>query len=172
MGGQDKGLIPFSGKPLIEHTAENLTQQGATFIINANRNQNIYQRYADTFSDLNQDFQGPLAGMQAAMTHHQADWYGFVPCDTPHLPANLIQTMQQAIDNEHEILVAYDGSYIQPTVAMLKCTTKPKLEAFLAQGNRKLRQFYQQCQTKQIDFSDQPQAFVNLNTREELASYE
>ena len=38
MGGIDKGLVPFMGKPLIEHAIARLSPQVTTILINANRN--------------------------------------------------------------------------------------------------------------------------------------
>lgn len=38
MGGIDKGLIPFHGKPLIESAITRLKPQVKTILINANRN--------------------------------------------------------------------------------------------------------------------------------------
>jgi molybdopterin-guanine dinucleotide biosynthesis protein A len=45
MGGIDKGLIPFLGKPLIEHAIHRLGPQVSNLVINANRNQDIYSQY-------------------------------------------------------------------------------------------------------------------------------
>lgn len=45
MGGIDKGLIPFQGKPLIEHAINRLGPQVANLVINANRNQTVYSQY-------------------------------------------------------------------------------------------------------------------------------
>jgi len=44
MGGQDKGLIEFDGKPLAALLVDNLRQQAVDIVINANRNHAQYQR--------------------------------------------------------------------------------------------------------------------------------
>ena len=43
MGGQDKGLIEFNGKPLVSILIDKLEQQSGERIINANRNQQRYR---------------------------------------------------------------------------------------------------------------------------------
>ena len=61
MGGIDKGLIPFQGKPLIEHAINRLGPQVANLVINANRNQTVYSQYGyPIVADENQDYAGRL----------------------------------------------------------------------------------------------------------------
>ena len=45
MGGIDKGLIPFHGKPLIESAIAKLKPQVQTIVINANRSITKYATY-------------------------------------------------------------------------------------------------------------------------------
>ena len=171
MGGQDKGLIPLNNKPLIDYVFQTLSQQGANVAINANRNHAIYQAYGPVFSDCFEGFQGPLGGMHAAFSTLSTPWIGFVPCDCPHLPGNLLQKMYDAIEANTEILVAHDGTSIQPVVTLIKNSVFERLEAFLKEGNRKIILFYDLCNTQRVDFSESHNAFINLNTPEELIQY-
>ncbi len=45
MGGQDKGLLDFGGRLMIEIIIEALENQRIDIVINANRNQSTYQSY-------------------------------------------------------------------------------------------------------------------------------
>lgn len=45
MGGQDKGLLPLAGEPLIVHSIRRLQPQVAELLISANRNLAIYQTF-------------------------------------------------------------------------------------------------------------------------------
>lgn len=90
MGGQDKGLVPLLSKPLYQYILARLSPQVGQVIINANRNQARYRESQLTvISDLNSDFSGPLAGMQAALHYAKTEWLLFVPCDVPDFPLNL-----------------------------------------------------------------------------------
>jgi molybdopterin-guanine dinucleotide biosynthesis protein A len=171
MGGQDKGLVTLNQKPLIEYVYECLDQQGAKIAINANRNLTIYNQYGEVFKDDISDFPGPLGGMQAALTHLEQDWIGFVPCDCPNLPKNLLQKMYKAIDKETEILVAHDGANMQPVVTMLHKKVLARLNDFLKNGDRKIVLLYQICNTKMVDFTQEKDCFINLNTPDELKKY-
>lgn len=171
MGGQDKGLVTLNNKPLIEYVFERLLSQGATVAINANRNQNVYRRYGPVFGDDIQGFPGPLGGMHAAMAQLGTQWLGFVPCDSPNLPLQLLNKMYAAIEPNTEILVAHDGQSIQPVVTLMKRDIFNRLDRFLANGDRKIVLLHALCQTKLVDFSDYPDAFINLNTPQELDQY-
>ena len=61
MGGADKGLVLFNGKPLIEYVIDALEPQVGCLLINANRNHEIYRSYKfDVISDELEDYCGQL----------------------------------------------------------------------------------------------------------------
>ncbi|MFT7682856.1 MAG: molybdopterin-guanine dinucleotide biosynthesis protein A [Moritella dasanensis] len=172
MGGNDKGLVQLAGKAMIEHVIDTLAPQTTHIAINANRNQDSYGQYGPVFGDQLQGYPGPLGGMHAAILHlTDAEWIGFVPCDCPQLPHDLVARMAAACQADTDILVAHDGDHIQPVVTLLHRRILPKLEAFLDNGDRKIILLYRQCNMLTVDFSDQPNAFVNLNTPAELAQF-
>ena len=45
LGGQDKGLLDWNGKPLVETLIDQLQKQRLDIVINANRNQDRYCAY-------------------------------------------------------------------------------------------------------------------------------
>lgn len=169
MGGNDKGLIEFNGKPLIEHVLERLGTQTQSITINANRNHDKYGHYAPVISDSYPDYPGPLGGIHAGLASAQTDWVGFVPCDSPFVDESVVEKFCQAVKQDSDILVAHDGDFHQPVFTMFHKRVLPKLEAFLERGDRKIILLYKECHTEYVDFSDNPKCFVNLNTPEELA---
>lgn len=169
MGGKDKGLMDFNGKPLIEIICEKLNPQVANLMINANRNIECYSQYAPTFKDQITGFAGPLAGVHSALKHSSHfEWVGVVPCDSPNLPCNFVQRFIESNIKDDEILVAYDGQHIQPVFALYHRSVLPKLEIFLKNGDRKIKLFLEQCKIQHVDFTCYPEMFVNLNTPTEL----
>ncbi|PSU34740.1 molybdenum cofactor guanylyltransferase MobA [Photobacterium lutimaris] len=171
MGGNDKGLVTLAGRAMIEHVIDILGTQTASITINANRNQDTYRQYGTVFGDHIKNYPGPLGGMHAALHHLDTEWVGFVPCDCPALPADLVTRMSNACDSNTDIAVAHDGEHIQPVVTLVNRRVLPKLEQFLENGDRKIILLYRQCNMITVDFSDQPNAFVNLNTPEELEQF-
>lgn len=171
MGGKDKGLIELNGKPLIEHVLDKLSPQVTTIAINANRNHDIYQKFAPVFGDEVANFPGPLGGIHAGLKHCSSDWVGFVPCDSPNITPDVVERFCSSVKAEHDILVAHDGDYLQPVFTLFHRRVLPKLSAFLERGERKIILLYKECNTHYVDFSDSPECFVNLNTPEELEQF-
>ncbi|NAW69916.1 molybdenum cofactor guanylyltransferase MobA [Vibrio sp. V27_P1S3P104] len=171
MGGKDKGLIKLNGKPLIEHILERLTPQAKHVLINANRNQLDYEKYAPVVSDRVEHYPGPLGGIHAGLTYAKTDWVGFIPCDSPLLCEDFVTRFCNAVTTESEILVAHDGQHQQPVFTLFHRRVLPRLEAFLTRGDRKIILLYEECHTEYVDFSDRPSCFFNLNTPQELAQF-
>ncbi|MFA1560096.1 molybdenum cofactor guanylyltransferase MobA [Aliivibrio fischeri] len=171
MGGKDKGFVLFQDKPLIEHALDTLTSQTDQIAINANRSIEEYSRYGVTFPDQFSEYPGPLAGMHSGLVNMNSDWVGFIPCDSPNLPSNLVSLLCNAVKEDTDIVVAHDGEYMQPVVTLMHKRIIPKIDAFLTRGDRKIILLYKECNTVFADFSDYPNAFINLNSPQELEQF-
>ncbi len=169
MGGRDKGLVELKGRPLIAHVIEAIEPQVSHLLINANRNQPVYARFGPpVLPDELDDFQGPLAGILTAMRKVPTPLLLVVPCDAPHLPADLGTRLWRAMaDADTEIAVAHDGNHLQPVHALITTALADDLESYLGSGKRKIDQWYTQHRMVVVDFSDRPEAFVNINTLDE-----
>ncbi len=172
MGGEDKGWVALAGRPLIDHVLERLRPQVDEVLINANRSQTRYQALAPVISDDNNDYLGPLAGMQAGLAAAHHDWVLFVPCDGPALPHDLMNRFRAALTPDTELVVAHDGDWLQPVVALLHKSLLPSLTHALAEGERKIDIWFARHKMAVVSFADQPDAFINLNSPAELAAYE
>ncbi len=170
LGSQDKGLVAYQGKNLIEHVIERIKPQVDHILINANRNQERYKKLG--YSVINDDlsnFQGPLAGFATAMKAVKTDYIVTLPCDGPLLPLDLVSRMTaQLKNNSLNIAVAHNGDRLQPVYAMIPVVLIDSLEAYLANGDRKVDLWYAGHKTSLVDFSDQPDAFFNINRKEDL----
>lgn len=172
MGGEDKGWVALAGRPLIDHVLERLRPQVDEVLINANRSQTRYQALAPVISDDNNDYLGPLAGMQAGLAAARHDWVLFVPCDGPALPHDLMSRLRAALTPDTELVVAHDGDWLQPVVALLHKSLLPSLTHALAEGERKIDIWFARHRMAVVSFAEQPDAFINLNSPAELAAYE
>lgn len=169
LGGQDKGLVQYKNKALIEHVLERLEPQVNSILINANRNQQHYEQYGHpVINDELSDFQGPLAGFATAMKTASTDYIVTLPCDGPNLPRDLVSRMIKKLQNDSQsIAVAHNGDRLQPVYALIPIVLIDSLEAFLRNGDRKIDLWYAQHKTVLVDFSDKPEAFFNINTEEQ-----
>jgi len=172
MGGVDKGLIDIGGIPMIAHVVQRLTPQVKQIIINANRNLEEYEKWAElVVKDNIGEFDGPLAGMASGLESADTDYVVTAPCDSPLLADDLaIRMHSQCTAKNAELAVASDGNRLQPVFTLLRCTLLPSMISFLQAGERKIDKWFDQHLITVVDFSDKPEAFLNVNTIEEKES--
>jgi molybdenum cofactor guanylyltransferase/molybdopterin-guanine dinucleotide biosynthesis protein MobB len=170
MGGDDKGLINYQNKPLISYTLNTLAPQVDHLIINANRNVDRYSMFGfPIISDSIDGFQGPLAGMLAALEAVDSDYILTAPCDSPAISKQLRQRMMEGLLlQQADIAVAFDGERLQPVFSLIPKRLKDDLKAFLLAGERKIDRWFEQHKLAVVDFSDQKQTFLNFNHPEDL----
>ncbi|BAP56185.1 molybdopterin-guanine dinucleotide biosynthesis protein A [Thioploca ingrica] len=172
MGGQDKGLIPWQGKCLVESVIAALRPQVSTLLVSANRNQLQYAKLCNcpVLTDTFGHYAGPLAGMATALQQAQTDYVLFVPCDSPQLSLQLASRLYiSLINHQATISVADDGCRLHYVVALIKRALLPDLLTFLNQGKHKVSEWYAQHSLARADFTDIPETLVNVNTLEEHA---
>ena len=169
MGGQDKGLLDFGGRLLIEILIEALQNQQLSIVINANRNQSTYQSYGyPVIRDDLEDFQGPLAGFASAMAAVKTDFILTLPCDSPMLADNFARRFIDGHNREQApVCVAHDGERLQPVYALINTELLDDLKRFLHSGERKIDRWYAQYDYTTVDFSSDATMFENINTPED-----
>ena len=174
MGGVDKGLVTLNNRPLIEYVLDSLKSQTRHIIINANRNHERYKKYGyPIVEDDIQDYSGPLSGISSCMKITRTRYLVSVPCDSPFIPGDLISRLYQSIINEQsEISVVHDGERMQPVFALMKVSLLPSLLDYLSSGERKIDRWYSFHRLSECDFSDNPGAFININTQDEISNLE
>ena len=174
MGGVDKGLQPFRGKPMVAHAIERLAPQVDELLVNANRNPADYERFGHrVIADEVPGFAGPLAGFERGLAHAAGALVVTVPCDSPFLPADLVARLKSALEAKGaDLAVAKTGEQAHPVFCLMRRTVHPSLEAFLGSGERKIDRWYASLAVVEVAFDDEADAFLNINTREELAHLE
>ena len=174
MGGMDKGLISLQNKPLIQHVISRLRPQVDEILINANREIAQYEAFGfKVLQDENQDFAGPLAGILLGLKHAKYELVLSVPCDSPLLPLDLAQRLLNGMLERHaDIAVASSDGSAHPVFCLCKKSVLSSLVDFLDDGERKVSAWQKSQAYCEVDFSDCNNAFVNLNTLEELRELE
>lgn len=168
MGGVDKGLQELNGIPLWQHVAQRLSKQVSTLAVSANKNLAIYQASGyPVYPDLLADFPGPLAGMLSVIQQCDAEWFLFCPCDTPFIPDCLIERFVKQREAA-AVVWAHDGERDHPTIALMHRKLMPELQNYLAAGERRVMVFMRQAGGHSVDFSEMKQAFININTLEQI----
>jgi molybdenum cofactor guanylyltransferase len=174
MGGQDKGLLPLAGKGMVQHVIEVLAPQVADIIINANRHPAEYARYGyRVLPDLLEGYCGPLAGIATALRAARTTYIVTTPCDSPFVPVDLALRLYRMLCQEAaDIGIAHDGKRLQPVFALMRCSLLGSLLCYLHEGERKVEPWYRQHPHVLCDFSDTPEAFINVNTPADITAAE
>jgi len=174
MGGVDKGLQAFRGKRLVDHVYERFAPQVGGIIINANQNHEEYKTFGvRVVSDAIGGYAGPLAGLHAGLSVSRRPFLATVPCDSPFLPADLIERLHKRIDESGaELAVAKTGDQPHPVFSLVRRGVLDHLADFLKSGGRKIDAWYATLNVVEVGFDDEPEAFSNINTREELRTWE
>lgn len=164
MGGLDKGLVHYQDQRLIDWAIHAIRPQVDQLMINANRHMTTYQALGyPVICDATDQFDGPLAGMQAALLHAKTDWVLTLPCDAPHLPSDLCHRLTTAATgNAVQMAIAQSPSGPHPVFCLMHQSVRANLDAFLLSGQRKVRAWQAQQAHVWVAFDDD-HAFTNIN---------
>lgn len=175
--GHDKALMTFRGERLLDRALSKLGRQVDVLLLNrADRPDNIAHDVtlvADQFAG----FQGPLAGVHAALSfmadHNLEDASLFTaPVDSPFIPMDLVSRLSQASE---PIAFAASQGQRHPVFARWPAHALSVIDTALASGNRKIDRV-----AEPIGFQDIPwelatdktghnvDPFANVNTLEEF----
>ena len=170
MGGADKGLIDYRGRPLIEWALAALAPQADALVVSANRNLETYAAYGyPVLPDTLPGYPGPLAGVLAALDAVDADWLLVAPCDTPHLPPDLAARLLAAARQANAVLaVAADETRAHHSCFVVRTDQRDDLAAYLARGERAVRRWQAGLAAVTVLFD--AAGFANVNAPEDLSS--
>lgn len=166
VGERDKGLLTWRGESLVGHVHSRIKGQVDEVIISCNRNADEYGRWSTrVFKDGRADFQGPLAGVEAALPHFESEYLLVVPCDTPLLPPNLAEQLLAPLLADASLGISYarSGDRDHYLCAILRRTSLLSLSGYLDEGGRAVRHWYVTQSTRAVGFPGDDGAFLNLN---------
>lgn len=165
LGGLDKGLQLYAGRPLLEFMLDCLTPVCSSLLISANRNLDIYRRYGyPVIPDSGDGFAGPLAGLLATLPALDCEYALIVPCDMPRLSSTILQSLLLTLQSSSvDAVVAADPA--RKHYSVVACRIKPALIALQdawGAGDRSLRAWLERLSTQVLQFPD-TDSFVNCN---------
>lgn len=178
MGGGDKALIEISGRAMIALVIERIGATVKQVAINANGDQARFGKFGlPVLADAVQTFDGPLAGILAAMrwaSRLGLDRVLTVAGDTPFFPDSLAERLA-ATGNPSTISVAASHGRLHPAFALWPTAIAPDLEDQLTRDRRRVTDFIARHPSVEVDFPDRDangtlfDPFFNVNTPQDLA---
>lgn len=80
--------------------------------------------------------------------------------------------MQSLIEQDADISVARTGAQLHPVFCLCRTTLLASLESYLLSGERKMDTWQQSLSMVEVAFDDNPMAFSNINTAQQLSQLE
>ncbi len=179
MGEIDKIWIELGGEPLIARAARRLALQTGEVILNVNRpDERLDALGWPVVPDVNPDYQGPLAGLDASLRWARENRPGAthlaaVSADSPFFPGDLVSRLAKGLEGRtSDIAIAFCEDFPQPVFSLWPLSCAKDLERFLTEtGNLKVMAFVRSRGWRRVDIEPgRPHAFFNINTPEDHAA--
>jgi molybdopterin-guanine dinucleotide biosynthesis protein A len=173
--GQDKGLAPFLGKPLISRVIQRISPIADELLITTNRPEAYKSLDLPLFPDLIPG-RGALGGLYTALSAATFPFVAVVACDMPFINAGLLAA-------ERDILLAEDVAAVIPHLgggvepfhaAYRREVCLPHIRAALDADKWRADAWFSQVKIhlmrkeQIIQYDPELRSFWNVNTPEEL----
>ncbi len=166
--GRDKSFVNLSGKPMIEHVLEKVSDIGEELFIISN-NPSKYQHLAlPTYTDIIPGM-GPLGGLYTALYKSSKSHVLVIACDMPWLNRPLLRYLI-SIRDQAEAIVPRWTKHPEPLHAVYSQDCLPAIKDRLSAGKLKMVSFYELInvlfveKSKIIQFDPSGKSFSNVNT--------
>jgi len=175
--GQDKGLVPLHGKPLIEHVLDRLEGLADETLITSNNPEN-YQYLKHPIASDKIPGAGALSGLETALEAATGEHVFVIACDMPLVNKELVEFIVSYSDKADLVIPVFNDRY-QPLLALYQREECLKaIKYSLANNQRRMIGFHQQVTVHEIppkqieEYDAEGHSFVNVNSPEDLAQLE
>ncbi|MBU1330183.1 MAG: molybdenum cofactor guanylyltransferase MobA [Gammaproteobacteria bacterium] len=163
MAGQDKGLLPWRGKPLIAWVAEQVRPLTDDLLISCNRNNAQYAAHADRLvADPNPDYLGPLAGILTGLRAARHEQLLILPCDAPCIDRDLLDDLL-ALAGDKPVMVR-QGDFWEPLFCIVPRVLLDDLERAWLEGVRSPQRWLQPLKPHALVCAVGDRRLANFNT--------
>ena len=179
--GRDKGSMIIQDKPMIKHILSTLNHQINEAIIVLNEQSRIdkYREfinpqdytYTITFAEDKIKNKGPMPGIMTGLSYISSDYALILPCDSPYVSRNYINTIFSVIDNEYQAIVPYHDAQnklktSEPLHSVYNKNTIPVIEELVNQDVLHIKGLISKLDTKFVLIDNkkiEKKEFRNLN---------
>ncbi|MGG5872933.1 molybdenum cofactor guanylyltransferase MobA [Pseudomonas peli] len=169
MGGADKGLLDWQGRPLIAWLHELVRPLTDDLLISCNRNAERYAPFADRLvSDDEADFQGPLAGIRAGLRAARQENVLILPCDAPQLDRPLLEALLN-LAGERAVVVR-QGEFLEPLFSVIPRALHADLEQAWQAGERSPQRWLRSLNPLTVECPLGDPRLANFNTPDLLTT--
>lgn len=177
--GRDKALTPFLGRPLIERVIERVSGVADELIITSNMPEDLTYLGIPIYRDLLPE-RGALGGLLTAFTVAMHEAVAIVACDMAFVNAELLRAEFDLLEETgaDAAVPRTEGGYEPFCAVYRRDVCRAAVEEALAAGRKRADAWYpavrlQEFSAERIrEIDPLGEAFVNVNTPEELAAAE
>jgi molybdopterin-guanine dinucleotide biosynthesis protein A len=177
--GQDKALMPFLGRPLIQRVVDRLSPIADEVLVTTNNPDGYRFLNYCLFPDLIPG-RGALGGLYTALSSAVCEAVAVVACDMPFASAELLEAaIRLLVDEVADVVIPDSGDGLEPLHAVYRRETCiPAIKAAIDANKWRLISWFPQVRVRilrpdEIKLHDPSGlAFWNLNTPEEFSEAE
>ncbi|MDP6908259.1 MAG: molybdenum cofactor guanylyltransferase [Flavobacteriales bacterium] len=164
--GQDKGLIPLNGKPMIQHIIDPMAKICSRILIvtgNPMYGMFGFELVADEAPDY-----GPVIGILSGLRISNTERNLVLSCDTPYITFDLLKELALKADDA-DVVVASSNLGIHPLISTYNKSCIPTFEQAVAKNEHRLQTVLESCIVKKFNVSPSDEALLkNINSKEDL----
>lgn len=169
--GEDKGLMLFNGKPVVQYVIDALSPVLNNVIIVSNNP--AYKMFglevvADEIKEV-----GPAGGICAALQHSRSENNFIIGCDMPFVTIEAIEALIKK-SNGYQITLPLRKGQLEPLFGVYDTACKDKWMRLVKEGSVKLHELVQHFGLQQLNVDHDvvitEKTFRNINTRQEFES--
>lgn len=177
--GQDKGLVPFLGQPLVQRVIERLQPVAQEVVVTTNKPESYQFLGMPLFPDKIPN-RGALGGLYTALSAATQPLVAVVACDMPFASAPLLAAQRDGlVESQSDVAVPRLRGGLEPFHAVYRRETclplveeaiqaeKWRVDAWFSKARMR---FFDEAEIRRYD--PELRCFLNVNTPEELAEAE
>jgi molybdenum cofactor guanylyltransferase len=169
---EDKGLVYFNGKMLVEHVIESVKKlTGHIIIITAN---SAYKQFGYPCIEDEMKDKGPLGGILTGLVNSSTQKNVLLGCDLPFLSENILTGLINNSGDEDVLLTEHLGK-AEPLCSVYDRICIVHIRSKLEQNQLKITNALEGLKTRVISFDNEDwfigNEFANINSIEELRKY-
>jgi len=177
--GQDKALMPFLGRPLIQRVVDRLSPIADEMLVTTNSPNDYRFLGIPLFRDLISG-RGALGGLYTALSSATCEAVAVVACDMPFASLSLLEAAGKLlVQEEADVVIPDSGGGLEPLHAVYRRQTcLPAIEAAIDAEKWRLISWFPEVKVRILQpdeikaYDPSGLAFWNLNTPEEFIEAE
>lgn len=162
--GTDKGLMPFRGKPMIQHIIDPMAKIcQRIFIVTSN---SMYGMFGFELVQDEQPDYGPVMGVLSGLKKSETDLNLVMSCDAPFVGFDLMKELVLK-SGEADLVSASSSKGIHPLIAVYRRICLPVFEQAVEEDEHRLRSVIQKLSVEELSV-EREELVRNINAQEDL----